>query len=70
MTDEDEREEDQKMALDELHRNYIAGEWVEGDAQPDVNPSNTDDVVGYYARASAAPVTSRPSRSRVRISSP
>ena len=41
------------MALDELHRNYIAGEWVEGDAQPDVNPSNTDDIVGYYARASA-----------------
>ena len=42
------------MALDELHRNYIAGEWVDGEAQPDVNPSNTDDIVGYYARASAA----------------
>ena len=34
-------------------KNFIAGEWVEGDAQPDVNPSNTDDIVGYYARASA-----------------
>src|SRR5262245_46221364 len=49
-----EKEDLADMALDELHRNYIAGEWVDGDAQPDVNPSNTDDIVGYYARASAA----------------
>lgn len=35
----------------ELHRNLIAGEWVEGEAVPNVNPSNTEDVIGYYARA-------------------
>ena len=40
------------MAMDELHRNYIAGEWVAGEAVPDINPSNTDDIVGHYARAS------------------
>ena len=37
--------------MSELHRNLIDGEWVGGDAQPDINPSNTDDVVGEYARA-------------------
>jgi acyl-CoA reductase-like NAD-dependent aldehyde dehydrogenase len=40
-----------------LNRNYIAGEWVEGDAvSRNVNPSNTNDVVGLYAHASAAQV--------------
>lgn len=39
--------------MSDLHRNYIAGEWVEGEAVADVNPSNTDEVVGYYARATA-----------------
>ena len=39
--------------MTELHRNYIAGEWVEGEAVPDINPSNTDEIVGHYARASA-----------------
>ena len=35
--------------------NFIAGEWVAaGDAAPDINPSNTNDVVGLYPRASAA----------------
>jgi aldehyde dehydrogenase (NAD+) len=38
----------------ELHRNLIAGEWVGGDAIPNINPSNTDDVVGEYARATRA----------------
>jgi alpha-ketoglutaric semialdehyde dehydrogenase len=43
--------------MSDLHENYIAGEWVEGDAvSRDVNPSNTDDVVGLYAHASAAQV--------------
>src|ERR1700729_4355262 len=38
-----------------LNKNYIAGEWVEGDAvSRNVNPSNTNDVVGLYAHASAA----------------
>src|SRR5271154_6533660 len=37
------------------HRNFIAGEWVDGAAVTrDINPSNTDDVVGEYAQADAA----------------
>jgi alpha-ketoglutaric semialdehyde dehydrogenase len=40
-----------------LNKNYIAGEWVEGDGvSRNVNPSNTNDVVGLYAHASAAQV--------------
>ncbi|MBS7697887.1 MULTISPECIES: aldehyde dehydrogenase family protein [unclassified Chelatococcus] len=36
-------------------KNYIAGEWVSGtEAAPDINPSNTADVVGQFVRASAA----------------
>jgi aldehyde dehydrogenase (NAD+) len=38
----------------EAARNFIAGEWVEGaQAAEDVNPSNTADVVGLFARADA-----------------
>ncbi|TWA49150.1 aldehyde dehydrogenase (NAD+) [Sinorhizobium medicae] len=36
-----------------LHQNLIAGEWVGEDGVANVNPSNTNDVVGDYARASA-----------------
>jgi aldehyde dehydrogenase (NAD+) len=40
---------------EELHRNLIAGDWVEGEGTSEnINPSNTDDVVGTYARASKA----------------
>jgi alpha-ketoglutaric semialdehyde dehydrogenase len=39
--------------MSELHRNFIGGEWVAGEAIPNFNPSNTDEVVGFYARASA-----------------
>ncbi|UDF28524.1 UNVERIFIED_ORG: aldehyde dehydrogenase family protein [Roseateles sp. XES5] len=35
-----------------IHQNLIAGEWVGSDAVKNINPSNTDDVVGDYARAS------------------
>jgi alpha-ketoglutaric semialdehyde dehydrogenase len=36
------------------HANLIAGEWVQGtDAVHDINPSDTTDIVGEYARASA-----------------
>jgi len=36
------------------HRNYIAGEWVDGaTVTRDVNPSDTNDVVGEYAQADA-----------------
>ncbi len=36
-----------------VHQNFIAGRWVDGaDAADNINPSNTGDVVGSYARAS------------------
>ena len=36
-----------------LHQNYIAGEWVgSDDMNANINPSDTSDVVGEYARAS------------------
>lgn len=37
-----------------LHQNLIGGEWVGTDGVDNINPSNTNDVVGQYARASAA----------------
>ena len=38
-----------------LHQNYIAGEWVgSDDVNANINPSDTADVVGEYARASRA----------------
>ena len=40
------------IIMDDLHRNLIDGEWVGGEGIPNINPSNTDDVVGLYARAS------------------
>src|SRR5215213_2952710 len=39
----------------EMTKNYIAGEWLSAtEASANVNPSNTNDVVGEYARASVA----------------
>ena len=38
----------------ELHKNLINGEWIGGEPVPNINPSNTDDVVGDYARATKA----------------
>ncbi|MEQ1953559.1 aldehyde dehydrogenase family protein [Mesorhizobium sp. CN2-181] len=40
--------------MSELHGNLIDGEWVKGDAVPNINPSDTGDVVGDYARATKA----------------
>ncbi len=37
--------------MNELHRNLIGGEWMDGESQPNINPSNTREVVGHYARA-------------------
>ena len=37
----------------ELHKNLINGEWVDGTASPNVNPSNTNEVIGQYVQASA-----------------
>src|SRR5690606_13683200 len=34
-----------------LHANLIDGEWVSGEAVPNINPSDTNEVVGEYARA-------------------
>jgi acyl-CoA reductase-like NAD-dependent aldehyde dehydrogenase len=37
-----------------LHKNFIGGEWVAGaTATRNINPSNTNDVVGEYAQADA-----------------
>ncbi|WP_449433069.1 aldehyde dehydrogenase family protein [Pseudomonas putida] len=37
-----------------MNKNYIAGEWVEGSSiNRNINPSDTSDVVGEYARADA-----------------
>ncbi len=39
----------------DLHQNLIGGEWTEGpDAADNINPSDTGDIVGRYARADAA----------------
>lgn len=41
--------------MTELHRNLVAGEWIEGAEETDnINPSNTDEIVGTYARGSKA----------------
>jgi len=38
----------------EVYRNYINGEWVEGyDEIVNVNPSDTSDIVGRYAKANS-----------------
>lgn len=38
----------------DLHKNLINGEWVGDDGIENINPSNTNDVIGRYARANAA----------------
>ena len=35
------------------HCNLIDGEWVKGEAVPNLNPANLKEVVGEYARATA-----------------
>src|SRR3954463_11781621 len=41
--------------MTEISRNYIGGDWVEGShVSEDINPSNTDDVVGRFAHADTA----------------
>jgi len=43
--------------MTELHKNLINGEWVGGEGAENINPSNTNEVVGVYARATAAQTT-------------
>jgi alpha-ketoglutaric semialdehyde dehydrogenase len=40
--------------MSELHCNLIDGAWVEGEAVANINPSDTNEVVGQYARATKA----------------
>ena len=40
-----------------MNNNYIAGEWRQGsECLPNINPSNTNDVIGRYAIASTGDV--------------
>lgn len=41
------------MSSQEIHRNLIGGEWTAGEASPNINPSDTSDVIGYYASGDA-----------------
>ncbi len=42
------------MATQQQHDNYINGQWVAGDTtSPNVNPSNTADILGHYTQANA-----------------
>ena len=39
----------------ESFKNYIAGEWVAGaTTRPNINPSDTNDIIGHYAQADEA----------------
>jgi len=40
--------------MENLHQNLINGEWVGTEGSPNINPSNTDEVIGHYAQATAA----------------
>jgi acyl-CoA reductase-like NAD-dependent aldehyde dehydrogenase len=48
-----------------VYRNLIAGEWVGSVFSENINPSNTSDVVGQYAVASADDVTQAVEAARV-----
>jgi len=40
--------------MSEMKPNLIAGDWVAGEGAPNINPSDMGDIIGHYARASAA----------------
>src|SRR5437899_327853 len=41
--------------MNDLHHNYIAGEWIGGvEMSKNINPSDVSDVIGEYARADRA----------------
>lgn len=41
----------------QVKQNWIGGEWVAGGELPNVNPSDTNDVIGLYSQASPDDVT-------------
>jgi len=41
----------------QLFRNYINGEWVDGDRFENRNPANTDEVVGLFVKGTPADIT-------------
>ena len=51
-----------------LHQNLIAGEWVGADGVENINPSNTNEVVGLYARATRRGCQDRDRRRQGRLS--
>lgn len=40
--------------MTKLHKNLIDGEWVGTSGTPNINPSNTDEVIGEYVQGDAA----------------
>ena len=41
--------------MSNLSNNYIAGDWVKGASSiSNINPSNTNDIIGEFAQASSA----------------
>lgn len=50
-----------------VHQNLIAGEWVGSDLAADINPSDTNDVVGHYARGNAADVATSVAAARAAL---
>lgn len=39
--------------MSDQKQNFIGGTWVSGEVTAKINPSNTADIVGNYARADA-----------------
>ena len=51
--------------MSDLKKNYVAGEWVDGDSvSRNVNPSDTNEVVGLFAQANAGHVEAAVSAAR------
>ncbi|SEK36514.1 hypothetical protein [Pacificibacter marinus] len=40
--------------MSDQKQNFIGGSWGAGDARANINPSNTADIIGLYARANEA----------------
>jgi acyl-CoA reductase-like NAD-dependent aldehyde dehydrogenase len=39
--------------MNAIFKNYIGGEWIGGDARPNINPSNTNEVIGEFTQGTA-----------------